>query len=114
MSVIRFSDFFDKVRSGEKRQTIRPASSYKHLRVGGRIHAYSTKRVEGVRRPVLDELLYEGVCKEILVRPWKEIKNDELLAVRDGFDSARAMRIWFIERYGGEPSDDSMWRIIRW
>ena len=94
MVVVRFSVFTEKVRNGTKRQTIRPANTYPKLRVGGKIHCYSIKKVVGARRPVLDELLYVGEVIEIKPVTWQEIKDDEDVAQRDGFTNAQAMRTW--------------------
>jgi len=113
MVTVRFSEFVDKVGSGEKRQTIRPFENYRHLKVGNFVDCYSTKKVSGVRRPVLDKLLYVGVCTEILIRPWGEIKGDEEIAKLDGFDSAEDMETWFTRRYG-KIKDERLFRIIRW
>ena len=113
MVVIRFSVLFDKVRRREKRQTIRPFENYRRLKVGDKVHCYSTKKVSYSKRPILDELLHVGICTEILVKPWGEIKNDDEVARLDGFRDAEDMKKWFKGRYGDVP-DDRLFRIIRW
>lgn len=62
MVVVRFSVFVDKVRNGVKKQTIRLADAYSNLKVGMKVHCYSTKKVPRLRRPVLDKLLCVGEC----------------------------------------------------
>jgi hypothetical protein len=104
---------YDKIRSGEKRQTIRPAEQYRHLHIGDKVHCYSTKRKKGVRRPVTNELLCRGFCVEIIVKTWKRIKNDEKTAKLDGFANAEEMREWFQKKYQRLP-DHKLLRIIKW
>lgn len=113
MVVVRFSVLFDKIRNGLKKQTIRPAWTYEHLKVSDWVHCYSTKKVEGVHRPVVDELLYKGVCVEILRKRWEEIKEDERVAELDGFKDAKEMREWFQTKYP-KLSDLMVFKIIRW
>jgi len=111
MVVVRFSVFEDKVRAGTKKQTIRPWAYYKHLKVGNAIHCYSTKKVPGVRRKMLDELLYTGTVTEIVRALWDELQTHEI-AIRDGFDSLGHMCLWFDEHYSLSPQ--TVFRRIRW
>lgn len=115
MVVVRFSVFFDKIRSGEKKQTIRPYEYYIHLKKGDKIHCYATKAVRfgRSRRPVLGELLYEGVVTKIRVCRWSSIKYDDHIARLDGFKDAKEMRKWFKAKYP-DISPDKRFRIIRW
>ena len=114
MVVVRFSVFEDKIRSGEKKQTIRPFENYRHLKIGNKVHCYSTERREGIRRPVLKELLHVGRCTEVLFQvPWRLIRDNEYLARLDGFKDAREMRAWFEARYP-DLHDAKRFRIIRW
>ena len=113
MVVVRFSVMFDKVRKGLKKQTIRPAEMYHHLKVGDKVHCYSTKKVKGVSRPVTDELLYEGVCTDVSVFFWWQIKNDSGLAKLDGFTGSKEMREWFTKKYGEIPNS-KQFRVIGW
>jgi hypothetical protein len=111
--VIRFSVFHDKIRDGMKTQTIRPIDTYRHIRLGDLIHCYSTKKVEGVRRPVLHELLRKGFCEEIIIARFGDFKDNEDIAVRDGFVNAESMEFWFNAKYP-DITDDMLFRIIRW
>ena len=104
---------FDRVRKGRKKQTIRPVDAYKQLKVGDKVHCYSTKKVKGVRRPVLDELLYVGVCSEILKVAWKTIKDDKAVARMDGFKDSDEMKRWFAKKYR-DLTDDKLFKVIRW
>lgn len=113
MVVVRFSVFEEKVRSGKKKQTIRPAETYRHLKVGDKIQCYSTKKVPGSWRPIVDELLYEGVVTEIQVDTWGEIRDKFDVAWLDGFDDEEEMKQWFEKKYGKIPEDRNF-RIIRW
>jgi len=112
--VIRFSVFEDKVRSGEKKQTIRPFEDYRHLKVGNKVHCYSTEKREGVKRPVLKELLYVGVCTEIIAPIlYKDFMLDDQIAKLDGFKDAEDMRQWFLKQYP-DLNLYKIFRIIRW
>lgn len=112
MVLVRFSKFIEKVRSGEKKQTIRPAEFYKHLEEGDKIHCYSTKKVQGVSRPVTDELLYEGRIISIEIRSWADIATDTI-AIMDGFENLEKMQGWFRRKYL-DLAPDKKFRIIHW
>jgi hypothetical protein len=118
MVVIKFDGRFkiltDKVKAGKKKQTIRPKEAYSNLKVGMKVHCYSTKRVPYSRRPVLDEKLYEGICTEIIFKQWREIKDDDIIAKLDDFYSASEMREWFKKQYKNKIKDDTIFKIIRW
>lgn len=113
MVVIRFSTMFNKIRRGEKKQTIRPIGSYTHLKKGDKIHCYSTRKRPEIRRPITDELLYTGICSHIGIFRWGTIKNIEKVAKSDGFKNSEEMRSWFKKTYGKIP-DDRLFRIIQW
>ena len=114
MVVIRFSVMFDKVRKGKKKQTIRPFERYKRLKIGDRVHCYSTEKREGVRRPVLKELLYVGTCTEIIAPiMYDDFKWNDRVAKLDSFKDAKDMRRWFETRYPDIYAGKSF-RIIRW
>lgn len=114
MVVLRFTTMFDKVRSGEKKQTIRPIENYKHLKPGDKVHCYSTEKRKGVSRPVTKELLYVGICVEISEIMWDHFKWSDRIAGLDGFKDAVEMRRWFEERYGQDLYPRKQFRIIRW
>lgn len=110
--VVRFSVFVDKVRNGVKKQTIRLADAYSNLKVGMKVHCYSTKKVPGLMRPVLDKLLCVGECTEIILTKWGSIKDNDEIAMLDGFSSAREIQEWFEKHYDIE--DETALKIIRW
>ena len=120
MVVVRFSedihrwipDYFEKIRQGIKKQTIRRANAYQNLRVEDKVHCYSTKKVPH-RRPALDEKLYEGICAEIDLVTWGEIKNDDNVAELDGFNNSEEMRKCFAEMYPN-IKDSTPLKIIKW
>lgn len=104
--------FLDKVREGSKKQTIRLAGAYRNLKVGMKVHCYSTKKVPSVRRPVVDELLHVGTCTKIIPTIWGFIKNNDKIARLDGFAAAEKMREWFEQHY--DIQDETALKIIRW
>jgi len=115
---VRFSYGLDLIRNGTKRQTLRPfmggREPYPNVRVGGRIHCYSVKKVPGVRRPVTGELLYVGKVTQIFYAYWGDVKYDDDIAIADGFPNAEEMRRWFEERYGDRLRDHTEMKVIRW
>lgn len=113
MVTIRFSVMFNEIRNGHKKQTIRLARQYKHLKEGAYVHCYSTKKREGIRRPVTDVLLYRGYCISNHVASWGRIKNRIDIAKRDGFFTVDEMREWFETKYP-YLTDNTNMRIIRW
>ena len=112
MVIIRFSVFEEKVKNGEKKQTIRPCQNYRRLKVADAVHCYSTERRAGTR-PVTKELLYRGICIQNKETTWGAIKNNEDIAWLDGFLSAKEMRQWFEKQYP-RLHDTSCFRIIQW
>jgi len=118
MVVVRFTYGTQLIREGIKRQTIRPKlggkEPYPNIRAGGKIHCYSVKKIKGVRRPILNELLYKGKVTQIIYIYWENIKDDDDIAIMDGFPNAEEMRRWFRERYGNKLKDDTIMKIIRW
>jgi len=113
MVTVRFSVFPDKVRNGTKKQTIRPINKYRNLSEGKKVHCYSTKKVSYSNRPILDQLLYVGICTKITETTWEKIKSNNEIAKLDGFEDAKDMQQWFTLKY---PSltDDTMLKIIQW
>ena len=108
MVMIRFSpEWEEKLRSGEKTQTIRRMPSYQHLRVGDRIDCCITERRE-VRR------VATGIVVEIIEDvPFSELLCDEI-AQQDGFQDPAEMCNWFYEHYGKQAVSNQKFRIIRW
>lgn len=104
---------YDKIKNGTKKQTIRPYETYVYSAIGDRIHCYSTKKVEGIRRRILDELLYLGTVTSVKLTFWYGIKFNEAIAQLDGFESCDEMIRWFTNRYGPDI-DDKKFRIIQW
>lgn len=113
MVVLRFSTMIGKVRSGQKKQTIRPAKFYKHLEVGDEVQCWSTKKTATSRRPILNKRLYVGRVYHIMLLPWRLIRKDADLAKRDGFKNAKEMRDWFENLYP-RIGDNDLFRVIRW
>jgi hypothetical protein len=120
MVVVRFSediqrwipDYFQKIQQGIKKQTIRQVNAYANLRVGNKVHCYSTKKVPH-RRPALDKKLYEGTCTEIDLVTWGKIENDDKIARLDGFNNSREMRKCFTEMYPNIKNSTPL-KIIKW
>lgn len=112
MVVVRFSVFQEKVKKGTKKQTIREENAYRNLEIGKNIQCYSTKKKEGVRRPVLDKLLYESVITDIRIISWRVLRNSPVIAALDGFEGLEKFRKFFRDNY--DPSDDTLFKIIRW
>jgi len=114
MVVVRFSVLVDKVRSGEKKQTIRPFETYQNLEIGDPVHCYSVEKRVGVRRPVLKELLYVGTCTEIIAPiMYDHFKWNEQTSKLDGFKDTEEMRRWFESKYP-DLYPGKLFRIIRW
>jgi len=120
MVVIRFSEdihkwipnYFQKIKQGIKKQTIRQPNAYRNLRAGSKVHCYSTKKVlHG--RPALDKKLYEGRCIGIDFVTWGQIKNDDNVAKLDGFISSEEMRKCFAEMYPN-IKDSTPLKMIKW
>jgi hypothetical protein len=109
MVTVRFNKFVDRVCDETKKQTIRNRNSYPNLKVGSKIHCYSTKKVPEFNRPVLDRLLYVGRVIEIICVNWGSIKNSEDIAKKDGFRDSGEMREYF-----RNLSDFAELKIIRW
>ena len=53
----------------------------------------------------------EATCTEVLIKKWKEMKDDVELARLDGFNDLDDFRKWF-SRYN--PTDETEFMIIRW
>ena len=104
MGLIGFTVFRDKILSGEKRQTIRLPRK-RPPKVGETLHLYWKLRTKEC------EKLMEAICTEVLMKKWKEMKDDVELARLDGFNGLDDFRKWFA-RYN--PTDETEFMIIRW
>jgi len=105
LALIGFTVFKDKILTGRKTQTIR--LKRKRLpRKGETLHLYWKLRTKQCQR------LMSVPCQEILIKRWKEMKNDLDLALRDGFSGLREFRDFFEKRY--HPEDDTEFMIVRW
>jgi len=104
MPAFNFTVFTEKVRSGEKRQTIRKPRK-RTPRVGQTAYLYRGMRTKDC------EKLGEAKITDVEFRKWGDMKNDRELAIRDGFDGLSAFREWF-QRY--DPDDDTEFMIVRW
>ena len=127
MVAISFSMFKDKIRLGEKRQTIRPYSPnrYEQMVRIGRVQLYWKQRAkeceklgEGrITRVFRIRFLKNKGVGEYTTNGWLIIRysreREEDLARRDGFGSFDEMWEWFHDHYG-----ERMFRIpfmvIRW
>lgn len=98
------AQFAPDVESGRKRQTIRPKRK-RPTKPGDTLYLYTGMRTKACRK------LRKAVCqsvKEITVFPHDMMLGDRYLsyleqiemAGADGFDSLRAFRLFFAERYG--------------
>ena len=115
MVMIRFSpEWEEKLRSGEKTQTIRRMPSYQHLRVGDRIDCWITERREDMRWSIPVRRVATGIVVEIIEDvPFSELLCDEI-AQQDGFQDPAEMCNWFYEQYGKQAVSSQKFRIIRW
>jgi hypothetical protein len=107
MPACNFTVFVDKVRSGEKCQTVRPGHRFK---VGDMMYCYTGMRTKRCRK------LNQGRVYEVIGIYWGglwfggDMNYLEILAKRDGFDSYGEMSLWFQKHYP-EPT---WFQIIRW
>jgi len=115
MVMVKFSpEWEEKLRSGEKTQTIRRMSSYRHLKIGDRIDCWITERREDMRWSIPVRKVAAGIVVEILKEvPFCELLCDEI-AQRDGFQDQHEMYSWFCEHYGKQAVTNQKFRIIRW
>lgn len=136
MVAISFSVFLDKIKNGEKTQTIRPYSDHRYeqlkkvLNKKGHLQLYWKQRDKDgflISYATLKELYRFYFRKDYIPqtddyeyftivglgadgRPF--IDSDEELARRDGFNSFEEMVKWFRSRYG--ELDGREFIIIRW
>jgi hypothetical protein len=107
MPALNFSVFIEKVKSGEKCQSIRPGHRFK---VGDMVYCYEGMRTKKCRK------LNQGRVVEVIPIEWVGIfvtdspQNWEDIARRDGFANSRDMDAWFRAEY--KHSFDG--QIIRW
>lgn len=96
----------EKVRTSEKRQTIRPARK-RPVKVGDTLYLYWHLRQKDC------ELLKVAECTETFRLPWAMIAGRYTLAVADGFKNPEEMRKWFYGKYG-EIGPTKLFDVIRW
>ena len=113
---VNFTVFIDKILSGEKRQTIRKASSkWRNVKAGDRLTLYTGLRTKECRK--LGEAEVESVddihITYITVETNKKTLNKgELmkLAQADGFDCIRDFLEFFNDHYGNNFKG----KVIKW
>jgi hypothetical protein len=104
-------EWWDLVRRGVKRQTVRPYRGPRSLkRAGQRIRCIKNR----FKPRDSDNVLHEDVIKEVKLLTWHEIINSPEIVEADGFPSRNAMVNWFVREYGALPLDQSVWQVIRW
>lgn len=104
MGLIGFTVFKDKILNGEKCQTIRLPRK-RPPKVGETLYLYWKLRTKECK------FLRKVVCSEVIIRKWKDMKDDLELARLDGFNGLEDFRKWFM-RYN--PTDETEFMIIRW
>lgn len=109
MPAISFSTMKDKLKNGEKTQTIRPKRSDYWLQYneGDQLIGYWKQRSKGESKQ-----LFKGVMSE---DPFVISSKDftQRLAIKDGFEDLRKMHKWFKDRYGWDYMD-MKFIVIRW
>ena len=109
MPSISFSTLKDKILSGEKTQTIRPARTdyWLQFKKGDRVVGYWKLRTKECTK------LFEGVLIENPFLIYLGDFDDELM-IRDGFKSLNdGMENWFLPHYGERPEFD-YFVVLRW
>lgn len=106
MSLIGFTVFYDGVRDGAKRQTVRRHCK-RPVKVGDTLYLYWHLRRKDCH------LLRKAKCVETFTEPWRVLKVSEEIAKRDGFKSAAEMCHWF-KKSKGSPADEELFDLIRW
>jgi hypothetical protein len=105
MPSLGFNVFKQEVKNGHKRQTIRKHRK-RPIKVGNLLYLYwHLRRVDC-------ELLRKDVCTETFTKPWKDLKDDENVARRDGFKSTAEMQAWFNREGALDP--EHLLDVIRW
>ena len=109
MPSISFSTMKAKLLSGEKKQTIRPYRTdwWTRWEEGDRLVGYWMMRTKQC-----EKLFDSRFSEDPLIIIVNDIKRDEELARRDGFDSCQqAWDEWFFPHYG-----NTVWEyvVLRW
>lgn len=118
---VNFTVFIDKILSGEKRQTIRRASSkWKNVKVGDKLTLYTGLRSKQCRKlgeafveSIEDVAFGAGICS-IAQGHWERLLTDgevDELARRDGFDDVYDFWQFFDAHY---PERPIRMKVIRW
>lgn len=123
MPTISFNVFIDKIISGEKKQTIRPAGK-RSYKPGDRLYMYTGPYRPGERikigTAVVSEVVpiklnlydsYFSIWAGVNKVPSAKVKE---IAIADGFTSSNDMIIWFIQAYKLKPGDTKEFNIIKW
>jgi len=106
LPLIGFTVMKDKILSGEKWQTIRPARK-RPVKVGDPLYLYWHLRQKDC------ELLKTVKCRETFRLPWVMIADSITFSFPDGFENPGEMREWFYKKYGDiEPT--KLFDVIRW
>jgi len=108
MPAISFSTLKDKLLSGEKKQTIRPARTdyWLQFKKGDPVYGYWKMRTKEC------EKLFESKLSESPFVVTMSKFNDELMK-RDGFhDATHALDKWFIPHYGWNMN--AKFVVLRW
>lgn len=121
MPAINFqARFADAVKSGLKRQTIRPVRRGRPIKIGDLLRLYTGQRTKDCR--FLGSGRCDGVARITMdLAPKKKpvifigsrqlpMETFESMAKSDGFKNWREMREWFSDRYGGKFEGV----VIRW
>lgn len=109
MPAISFSTLKDKLLSGEKTQTIRPARTdyWFRFKKGDRVVGYWKLRTKECTK------LFEGVMSEDPFIVYLGDFDDDLM-IRDGFESLNdGLENWFLPHYGERPEFD-YFVVLRW
>jgi len=109
MPSISFSTLKDKILSGEKTQTIRPARTdyWFRFKKGDRVVGYWKMRTKDC------EKLFEGFLIENPELVYLGDFDDDLM-IRDGFKSLNdGLENWFLPHYGERPEFD-YFVVLRW
>lgn len=120
---VNFVVFAGKIKSGEKRQTIRRASDkWANVKAGDRLDLYTGLGTPRARK--LGEAVVESIMPIFLTpaarRAWVRLpfglvglRDDdlELIALMDGFPSLSRFWEFFVEKYGFETLE---FYVIRW
>jgi len=108
---LNFTMFVDQVERGEKRQTIRRHRK-RPIKAGDYLYMFTGQRTTHCR-PLAIRADHVGVeiCIDTFTRRWAQLRNDEILALVDGFETLAEYQAWF-EAHGAKPDD--MYDVIRW